>query len=269
MAVWASERTRRADRQRAARIDIYRRILDVVVSATLVLVVLPVIVVTATGSALALRAWPFFTQDRIGRDGELFRFIKVRTLPPDVPGYVDKHKLDHDRIPPFCRALRRLHLDELPQLVLVLRGHMSLVGPRPEMEHLHDQLRPTFAELRTSTRPGCTGLWQVSESCTDLIGASPEFDRFYLAQRTVRLDVWLLARTAMKMVGVGRCVQLDDVPSWAIQRVNRLDLALGTADTPEIARLMVEPTIINLRDLGAIRMGDDTDSSPSLRVTTS
>ena len=91
--------------------------------------------------------------------------MKMRTLPTSCPSYTDKHQLDHVHIPAFCRLLRRLHLDELPQLVLVLWGHMSLVGPRPEMRHLHEQIDPDFARVRTSTRPGCTGLWQISEAC--------------------------------------------------------------------------------------------------------
>lgn len=198
--------------------DLYRRGLDVTLSAVLLVLVLPILVMTAIGSAISLRAWPLFVQDRVGRDGKRFRFVKIRTLPVDMPGYVDKHQLDQRRIPPFCRLLRKLHLDELPQLALVLRGTMSLVGPRPEMACLHERMAPTFASLRTSVRPGCTGLWQVSAACTDLIGVSPEYDSTYLARRTLRLDVWVLFRTALKMVGLGRPVSLDDIPSWVGQR---------------------------------------------------
>jgi O-antigen biosynthesis protein WbqP len=198
------------------RRDVYRRALDVAVSAVLALLVLPLIVVAALGSAVALRAWPFFVQDRVGRDGNLFRFVTVRTLPTDVPRYTDKHQLAHHHIPAFCRFLRTFHLDELPQVFLVLSGRMSLVGPRPEMAELHDRMPARFARERTTVRPGCTGLWQISHACTDLIGAAPEFDRFYLAHRTVRLDLWVLARTALQMTGLGGLVSLDDVPQWAL-----------------------------------------------------
>lgn len=187
-------------------------------SGTLLLLVIPIIAVSVIASAVALRARPFFTQDRVGRHGELFRFIKVRTLPVEVPGYVDKHQLDIAQLPAVCRLMRRLHLDELPQLYLVLRGRMSLVGPRPELACLHAQLPDAFAELRTSVAPGCTGLWQISESCTDLIGAAPEYDRFYLEHRSWRLDLFVLVRTALKMVGIGRTVTLDDIPGWAAPR---------------------------------------------------
>ena len=153
-------------------------------------------------------------QHRVGRNGTPFLFIKVRTLPVDTPSYIDKHQLDRTRIPAFCRLLRRLHLDELPQLALVLMGRMSLVGPRPEMACLHDDLPADFAELRTSVRPGCTGLWQISEGCTGLIASTPEYDSYYLEQRNLRLDLWVLGRTALKMAGISDPITFDDVPSW-------------------------------------------------------
>ena len=204
-------------RARDSRIDAYRRTFDIIVSATLLVVALPLIAIMAIGSAITLRAWPFFTQYRVGRDGELFQFLKIRTLRPDVPGYTDKHQLDQTRIPAFCRLLRSLHLDELPQLLLVLQGKMSLVGPRPEMDHLHRRMSPGFAELRTSVRPGCTGMWQVSEASAQLISAAPEYDRYYLANRTLRLDLWVLFRTAVNMIGINRCVTLTDVPAWTLR----------------------------------------------------
>lgn len=198
--------------------DVYRRALDVVVSAIIGLVIVPLIVATAIGSAVTLRAWPFFVQDRIGRHGETFRFVKIRTLPLDVPRYTDKHQLANHDIPAFCRFLRTFHLDELPQVYLVLAGHMSLVGPRPEMGTLHDRMHPSFADERTAVRPGCTGLWQISCACTDLISAAPEFDRFYLAHRSARFDLWVLGRTLLKMTGLGSTIALDQVPSWALKR---------------------------------------------------
>ena len=225
------------------RVDLYRRAFDVTVSAVLLLIVLPVIVVTAVGSAVSLRAWPFFAHQRVGRGGELFRFVKIRTLPRDVGRYVDKHRLDRSRIPPFCDLLRRFHLDELPQLLLVLRGHMSLVGPRPEMAVLHDKMPASFAAERTAVRPGCTGLWQVSEACVELIGAAPEYDRFYLAHRSLRFDLWVLARTVLKMTGLSRGVPLEKVPSWVVPtkrvaEVYVVDLrADGHAEAPAIPAL--------------------------------
>ncbi len=197
------------------RIDVYRRAFDIGMSAVLLLLALPVMVIAAVGSAISLRTWPLFAQGRIGRNGERFLFLKIRTLRPEVPEYIDKHQLDQWQIPTFCRLLRRLHLDELPQLFLVLWGRMSLVGPRPEMGYLHRRMPVAFAAERTSVRPGCTGLWQISRACSELISESPEYDRFYLAHRTLRLDLWILYRTTLNMLGVRGLVTLDDVPTWA------------------------------------------------------
>lgn len=196
------------------------------VSVTVVVIAIPIIVVTALGSALALRAWPFFVQERVGEGGRPFRLVKVRTLPTSCPSYTDKHNLDAVHIPAFCRLLRRLHLDELPQLIHVLWGHMSLVGPRPEMRHLHEQMDPAFARTRTSTRPGCTGLWQISVARSDLISMAPEYDRFYLTHRSLRLDLWVMLRTAATMLGIAPPATLEDVPQWALRTegVRRLRL---------------------------------------------
>lgn len=192
-----------------------RRGFDIGVSTLLLVLTLPVLLVVATGTAISLRAWPLFSHERVGLGGDRFRFLKIRTLPPAAPAYVDKHQLDFSRVPAFCRLVRRLHLDELPQLWLVLRGEMSLVGPRPEMAWLHEQMDAEFAALRTSVRPGCTGLWQVSDASAGLIGDAPQYDRAYLKHRSLRLDLWLLGRTALKMVGMGRRLSIADIPRWA------------------------------------------------------
>lgn len=204
----ASQAQRRADRR--------RRTLDVVLGTILFVLALPVMAVVGLSCALALGAGPVFVQDRIGRDGRTFRFVKIRTLPADVPAYVDKHQLDQSSVPRLCRLVRRLHLDELPQLGLVVLGRMSLVGPRPEMAHLHDALPVEFTDVRTSVRPGCTGFWQISDGCTGLIGESPQYDRFYVAHRGVRFDLWVLFHTALKMVGRPQFPQIEDVPPWVV-----------------------------------------------------
>ncbi len=196
------------------RIDGHR-VVDVVLASVLILLTLPVMLLAAVGSAIALRAWPFFTQHRVGRGGDLFLFVKIRTLPVDTPRYTDKHQLQPAAIPRFCQLMRRLHLDELPQLFLVLWGRMSMVGPRPEMAWLHEQMPQDFAAARTSVRPGATGLWQVSVACAELIHVTPAYDLYYLERRSLRLDLWVLARTTLKMIGAGGRVTLAAIPAWA------------------------------------------------------
>ena len=193
----------------------HKRTYDILIASVLLVLTLPVILFAAVGSAIALRAWPFFVQQRVGLQGREFRFVKIRTLPTSTPAYLLKTNLHVEELPPFLRMLRRLHLDELPQLFLVLTGRLSLVGPRPEMTVFHDRLDRDFAALRTAVRPGCTGLWQIGFGCTGLIGESPEYDRFYLSHRSFRLDLWILARTALLMLGLNSLVALTDVPEWA------------------------------------------------------
>lgn len=196
--------------------DIHRRAFDVVLATLLFLAVLPVLVIATIGTAIALRAWPFFTQRRIGFEGEEFTFVKLRTLPRAVPRYADKYQLVDYEVPAFTRALRRLHLDELPQLLLVITGKMSLVGPRPEMPHLHNDLDTVFARERTSVRPGCTGLWQVSQYCHEMIFEHPEFDEYYLRNRSALLDLWILARTVRLVLPVRdrHLLALESVPGF-------------------------------------------------------
>jgi hypothetical protein len=92
---------------------------------------------------------------------------------------------------------------------------MSLVGPRPEMPGLHAELDPHFASARTFARPGCTGLWQVGRHCDRLIGESPQYDSFYIANYGLALDLWIMLQTARKVVQGGRTVELHEVPAWA------------------------------------------------------
>jgi lipopolysaccharide/colanic/teichoic acid biosynthesis glycosyltransferase len=194
-----------------------KRWFDGVGSLLLLVLTLPILVVVAVGCGLSLRANPLFRHERVGRSGARFQLLKIRTLPRSVPPYIGKYELAEFEIPRFCQAVRNLHLDELPQLVHVVTGRMSLIGPRPEMPDQHERLDPRFAELRTSIRPGCTGLWQVSSASRHLIGEHPEFDEYYVRHRSLRLDLWIAWRTSRKMVPLLRhhVVDFDRLPPWA------------------------------------------------------
>lgn len=191
---------------------------DVVLGSALALLALPVILIFAVGLAVALRCNPFFFQYRVGKDGRDFTFVKLRTLPRQFPMYADKFAIGDTQIPTFAKLLRRLHLDELPQLFLVPLGRMSLVGPRPEMRVLHGQMDPVFAAERVTIRPGCTGLWQIGKHQAGLIAEAPLYDRFYIQNQNLRLDLWILARTASLLVGRGSIVSIEDVPAWVLPR---------------------------------------------------
>ncbi len=192
-----------------------KRVTDFVVGVPLALLVLPFLVVLAVGSAVTLRAWPLFIQRRVGRGGREFPFLKLRTLPTTVPPAADKYHLRDVRIPAFCRFLRHSHLDELPQLLLVPVGWMSLVGPRPEMPEILARYPSELAAARSCVRPGCTGLWQVSTSVSHLIYEAPEYDLSYVREGSLRLDLWILARTLRLYLPRARYIELSDIPRWA------------------------------------------------------
>ena len=190
-----------------------KRAMDISVGTVLALAAVPLIALLALLSAITLRAWPFFVHHRVGRYGRPFRLVKVRTLPPQVSPYADKYAIQSLELPRWARFARRHKLDELPQLFLVPFGRMSLVGPRPEMRSLHDQFDRTFAEDRTSVRPGCTGLWQISDQCHRLIGEGAEYDKYYMRHQSLRLDLWILLQTVRTLLG-GRVVALGEMPGW-------------------------------------------------------
>ncbi len=150
-----------------------KRAIDVVVGALALLVATPVIALAALGIVCVSPGPPFFLQERLGKDGKAFRLVKLRTMVDgahlvhdemhvynDVDGPVLKIRND-PRLHPLGRLLRRSSIDELPNLLNVLRGEMSLVGPRPPLE---SEVRhyDAFALRRLRVRPGITCLWQIS-----------------------------------------------------------------------------------------------------------
>lgn len=193
-----------------------KRFIDIVIGVLLSAVTAPIIVVLATGSAISYRSWPFFVQDRVGLHGRIFRIVKIRSLPISTPPDLVKYELPTLRTTRWGMFLRRYHLDELPQVWLVVTGRMSLVGPRPEMPFLSASFDPAFVQDRTSIRQGCTGLWQVSSSSRLLIGEAPVFDLYYLANRTTRLDLWILVRTFLLLVGFAPIHSVDEIPLWVL-----------------------------------------------------
>ena len=199
-----------------------RRSIEAVFAVLVLALCVPMLVLLAAGTAVSLRAWPFFTQVRDGLHGVPFRIVKLRTLPRSTAQGATKYELATADLPWFCRTIRRLHLDEIPQLWLVVTGKMSLVGPRPEMPHLHDHLYGDFARARTTVRPGCTGLWQIGQHCSRMIYEHPEYDEFYLAHRSLRVDTWIVARSFRLMLPFGNreLVTLANVPAWAVKPRN-------------------------------------------------
>jgi lipopolysaccharide/colanic/teichoic acid biosynthesis glycosyltransferase len=162
--------------------------------------------------ALTMGRPVLFRQRRIGLDGEPFEVLKFRTMRPDRRGQslsvIHDRRLIHKsaddpRHTSVGRFLRRHSLDELPQLFNVLRGEMSIVGPRPELESVVRGY-PAVLHQRHQVKPGLTGLWQISARGTGPMHLNGQWDLAYVEQVSLRTDVRILVRTpAVLLGGVG------------------------------------------------------------------
>jgi lipopolysaccharide/colanic/teichoic acid biosynthesis glycosyltransferase len=174
-----------------------KRLLDVTLGAAWLLAAAPLLAAIAAGVVVTLGRPIFFSQQRVGRGGRLFRLYKFRTL-DERPLARSDVEWSAPAAYPFAALLRETGLDELPQLVNVLRGEMSLVGPRPERPHFVKQFAtrlPGYA-ARHSLPPGITGWAQVHGFRGDTsIARRLECDLFYLKHGSLRLDLWILLLT--------------------------------------------------------------------------
>lgn len=180
------------------------------VAACLGLVVAAIPMAMVSFVILATMGRPvLYRQRRIGRDGVAFEVLKFRTMKPDRRGQrLDvihdrrrTHKTDRDpRHTAIGRFLRRYSLDELPQLINVLRGEMSIVGPRPELESVVEAYLPGL-EQRHLVKPGLTGLWQISARGHGPMHENGEWDLEYVERVSMRTDLSILAKTPTAMFG--------------------------------------------------------------------
>jgi lipopolysaccharide/colanic/teichoic acid biosynthesis glycosyltransferase len=184
------------------RREVPRRLLDVCVSALALVLFTPVILGASLLIALEDGQPILFTQKRVGRFGKLFVIYKLRTMRVDVCSDAVKPADSSDsRITAIGRYLRKLSIDELPQLLNVLRGDMSLVGPRPEMPFIVQRYEP-WQQLRHLVPPGITGLWQVTSRKTIPLH-KPEataIDVAYIRNGSPITDCGILLRTAYSLL---------------------------------------------------------------------
>ncbi len=174
-----------------------KKLFDTAVSLPLLLLLAPFFLATALLIRLTSRGPAFFRQERVGKDGKVFRIVKFRTMYAHTPAYHRSPCSPRDeRITPVGRFLRRTSLDELPQLINVLRGEMSLVGPRPEMPFIVAQYNDLQRE-RLRVLPGITGLWQISTDRDRPIHDNMAYDIFYIQNRSLLLDAAILIRTVL------------------------------------------------------------------------
>ncbi|MBI4598375.1 MAG: exopolysaccharide biosynthesis polyprenyl glycosylphosphotransferase [Candidatus Omnitrophica bacterium] len=175
--------------------ELIKRFGDILVAIAALLACLPLFGLLAVLIRRESRGPALFMQERVGQRGRLFRMYKFRTMAIDADPYAcSPNDLTDPRVTRLGRFLRRWSFDELPQLVNVLQGDMTLIGPRPEMPFLVAQYEP-WQQKRLLVKPGLTGLWQVMGRKRLPLQRNIEYDLYYIRHRGWRLDIEILFRT--------------------------------------------------------------------------
>jgi exopolysaccharide biosynthesis polyprenyl glycosylphosphotransferase len=200
-----------------------KRAIDIALAGLLLLLLLPSLVIIAAAVRVSSSGPILFRQRRIGRGGASFTLLKFRTMYRDSDTQIHEayyqtlvsgtaqpvgstFKLRNDpRITPIGRVLRRFSLDELPQFINVLRGDMSLVGPRPPLPY-EVKLYGEREYRRLAVTPGVTGLWQVSGRAALDFQQMIDLDLDYIDNWSLWMDIQILARTPLVVLtGCGAC----------------------------------------------------------------
>lgn len=198
--------------------NVYKRVFDVVIASTALIVLAIPLVVIAALIRFSSKGSVFYDHTRIGKDGAPFKFHKFRTMylnnddqihrdfvreyiksPSSENGETVKKITDDPRVTPVGRFLRKTSLDELPQLFNVLRGEMSLVGPRPCLPYEWDEYE-SWHRRRLSVTPGCTGLWQVSGRSAVGFDDMVILDLFYIDNMSPLFDLKIIFKTIPVML---------------------------------------------------------------------
>jgi lipopolysaccharide/colanic/teichoic acid biosynthesis glycosyltransferase len=208
--------------------DLIKRGVDVIGSSTLLLVLAPLFLVIAAAVKARSRGPVFFGQVRVGQRMKSFKMLKFRTMHINADDklhheYVTRFinaganatdtagpgifKMTNDpRITPIGHFLRKTSLDELPQLWNVLRGDMSLVGPRPPLPYEVEQYKPWHCRRVVDAKPGITGLWQVTGRSRTTFDEMVRLDLRYVRTRSLWTDIKILLQTpAAVIAGKGAC----------------------------------------------------------------
>ena len=189
-----------------------KRALDYAVALPLFVLSAPVVAILALWIMLRTDGSPFYVQTRAGEAGRMIEVWKLRTMYPDADERLQQHLRDNPSareeweryckltadpriLPGIGTFLRRTSLDELPQILNVIRGEMSLVGPRPFPCYHLDRFDASFRSLRASVMPGITGLWQVSARSDGDLQVQQALDTYYIRNWSIWIDFYILSRT--------------------------------------------------------------------------
>ena len=178
--------------------NVVKRTIDIVCSGLGLIVLSPILLITAVLIRIKLGSPIFFTQDRLGKDGKVFKMIKFRTMLDAVDKWGEPLP-DEERMTSFGQLLRSTSIDELPELINVFKGDMSLVGPRPLLVE-YKELYSLEQFRRHEVRPGITGWAQVNGRNT--LGWSERFklDVEYVDNYNIFMDIKILFMTVLKVV---------------------------------------------------------------------
>lgn len=185
----------------------FKRYADLVLSVLGLLVLSPLIIIAATFIKITSRGSIIYRQNRVGKNGKIFKIYKLRTMRVDAEknsGAVWAMKND-PRITPVGRILRKTHIDEIPQLFNVIKGEMSIVGPRPERPELVRDLKTVISnyEKRLQVKPGITGLaqvWHKYDETVEDVKKKIKYDLLYIKKMCLLTDLRILANTCVVVI---------------------------------------------------------------------
>lgn len=177
-----------------------KRTIDFLGSGIGLIIISPILLITIVLMEVFMPGPVFFKQQRVGKDGKLFNILKFRSMKVDREAEKNHDfTKDTERMTPFGSLIRRLKIDELPQLINVFRGDMSLVGPRPTVKEQTD-LYNDYQRQRLNMRPGMTGLAQVNGNISLSWDERIEYDVEYVTNFSVLLDLKILVKTILVVI---------------------------------------------------------------------
>lgn len=214
-----SKSAKAAKGQKKAFYHAVKRLFDIAVSLPALIITLPIIILLAAAVRIESKGSPIYVHGRVGKNGKPFKMFKLRSMylsdksleelltPEMLEYYKREYKLPDDpRITKVGRFIRKTSLDELPQLVNILLGHMSIVGPRPLVEEELENYGDKRAEL-LSVRPGLTGYWQAyaRNNVSYQNGERQQMELFYVRNRSFAFDLKIIFKTVEAVIRKNGC----------------------------------------------------------------